>query len=141
MAADAGYDFVADDSNPSPPSDHGTHVGGTVAAVTNNERGIAGMSEASLQSLRALTPGGGRTSAVVESIQWATDQGVDVINMSIGGRSPSETLKNAVPYAHRNGVILVAAAGNSGASSVGYPASSDEVIAVGASTPSSTIPS
>jgi serine protease len=134
-----GQDFVDDDEDPYPDvlSDeyHGTHVGGIAAAETDNGTGVAGVSESALLSARVLNENGsGYWSDVADGIQWATDQGADVINMSLGGSSGSSTLKNAVEYAYNNGVYLAAAAGNDGPCSdcVGYPAAYQECVAVSA---------
>ena len=63
---------------------------------------------------------------------WATDNGAQVINLSLGGASSSTTLQDAVNYAYGKGVLLVAAAGNTGSNFVLYPARYPNVIAVGA---------
>lgn len=134
-----GQDFVDDDEDPYPDAlqdeYHGTHVGGIAAAETDNGEGIAGISESALLSARALAEdGSGSFSDIADAVEWATDQGADVINMSLGGSSGSSTLKNAVEYAYNNGVFVVAAAGNDGPCSdcVGYPAAYDECVAVSA---------
>ncbi|MEF8756723.1 MAG: S8 family serine peptidase, partial [Halobacteriales archaeon] len=78
--------------------------------------------------------GSGSFSDIADAVEWATEQGTDAINMSLGGSSGSSTLKNAVEYAYNNGVYVVAAAGNDGLCSdcVGYPAAYDECVAVSA---------
>ena len=118
-------------------NDHGSHVAGTAAAVRGNGEGVAGgvSTEADVLAGKVLTGcGSGSYSAIADGIRWATDSGADVINMSLGGDSGSQTLKNACQYAVDNGVVVVAAAGNSGPCSdcVGYPAKYDSVIAVSA---------
>ncbi len=118
-------------------NDHGSHVAGTAAAVRGNGEGVAGgvSTEASILAGKVLTGcGSGSYSAIADGIRWATDNGADVINMSLGGDSGAQTLKNACQYAVDNGVVVVAAAGNSGPCSdcVGYPAKYDSVIAVSA---------
>jgi len=75
--------------------------------------------------------GSGSVYDVADGIIWATDNGANIISMSLSGGSHS-TLLNAVNYAYNNGVTLVAASGNDYASSVAYPAAYDNVIAVGA---------
>ncbi|WP_430506362.1 S8 family serine peptidase [Haloparvum sp. PAK95] len=134
-----GYDFVDDDEDPYPDvlSDeyHGTHVAGIAGAETDNGEGIAGTSESAILSCRALDESGsGSFSGIADAIEYATDQGADVINLSLGGSSGSSTLKNAVEYAYNNGVYLAAAAGNDGPCSdcVGYPAAYSECVAVSA---------
>src|SRR3989304_1482938 len=76
--------------------------------------------------------GSGYYSWIANGITWATDNGAKVINMSLGGSSGSSTLRDAVNYAAANGVVIAAAAGNSGNSSRTYPAYYSTVIAVAA---------
>jgi serine protease len=132
----AGYDFVDNDTDPYPDSlseeQHGTHVAGIASATTNNETGIAGMSNSRLLSARAFSEAGsGSTSDIADAIQWSTDQGADLLNLSFGGGGYTQTLKSAVSYALTNGALPIAAAGND-SSEVGYPASYSECIAVSA---------
>ncbi len=132
-----GRDFVGDGSDPSPKDTsmefHGTHVAGIAAATTGNGTGVAGISNARLLSARALNESGrGRLATVAEAIQWAADQGADVINLSLGDDVPSQTLENAVDYALDAGSLPVAAAGNDGFRGVAYPAAFDACLAVGA---------
>lgn len=132
-----GYDFVNNDTHPNDDSSpgHGTHVAGTVAQSTNNGLGVAGVAfNACLMPVKVLgSTGSGSYANVADGIRWAVDNGAKVINLSLGGSSPSDTLKNAVAYAYNNGVTVIAAAGNDGKSSLNYPAAYDDyVIAVGA---------
>ena len=141
-----GHDYISGDSDPADDCGHGTHVIGTVAATTNNAKGVAGMSQATIIPLRALQAVGGllnvtctgSTSGIAQAIIDAADQGADIISMSIGGGGTS-TLENAVNYAWNKGVVLVAAAGNDGGSnSIDYPAAYPNVMAVAALTSSKT---
>ncbi|MEA3137790.1 MAG: serine protease [Thermoplasmata archaeon] len=137
-----GYNYVDGNTNPNDDCGHGTHVIGTVAAATNNGKGVAGMSQATILPLRVLSAVGGifnvqctgSTSTVAQAIRDAADQNARVISMSIGGGA-STTLESAVNYAWGKGSILVAAAGNDGASnSIDYPGAYANVVAVGATT-------
>jgi len=112
---------------------HGTHVAGIAAAETNNGVGIAGISwEARLLPIKVLDEyGDGWYSDVIAGIVYATDNGADIINLSLGGEESSQALQDAVNSSHANGVLLVAATGNSGGSLL-YPAACDRVLAVGA---------
>ncbi|UPW00777.1 S8 family serine peptidase [Halorussus gelatinilyticus] len=134
--SDPGKDFVDDDSDPRPPSPsdekHGTHVSGCAAGVVNDSTGVAGQGNSSLINGRALGPNGGSTSDIADAIRWATDQGADIINMSLGGGGYSQTMKNAVQYAVNNGALPICAAGNDGSSSVSYPAGYSECMAISA---------
>ncbi len=113
---------------------HGTHVAGIVAASTNNSLGVAGLGyNAALINVKVLDDSGsGYYSWITNCITWAADNGARVINMSLGGPSKSKTLENAINYAWNKGVVIVAAAGNSGNSSPTYPAYYTRVIAVAA---------
>jgi serine protease len=136
-----GKDFVSyydDDPYPSKMDReyHGAHVAGIAAATTDNGTGIAGMSDATLLSCRVVDPyrRGAATSDMADAVQWAADQGADLINMSLGGGGYSRTMKNAVSYAVDNGTLPIIASGNKGdeEQGVAYPAAYDESVAVGA---------
>ncbi|WP_049925783.1 S8 family peptidase [Halopiger goleimassiliensis] len=130
-----GEDFTGRGSDPYPVNtneDHGTIVAGIAAGETNNGTGHAGISNCSLLCARALDESGsGSLSDIADAIQWAVDQGVDVINLSLGASSGYYTLKNACQYAVEQGTLPIAAAGNDGGA-VSYPAAYDSVLAVSA---------
>lgn len=111
---------------------HGTHVAGIIGAVTDNGKGVAGTAPGcALMNVKVLDDQGrGYYSWVASGIVWAADNGAKVLNLSLGGASPSDTLKAAVDYAWGKGVVLVAAAGNNGTSDPYYPAYYDPCIAV-----------
>ncbi|MEM1623408.1 MAG: S8 family peptidase [Sulfolobales archaeon] len=132
------------------PNGHGTHVAGIIAARLNGF-GVAGVTpKAVLYAVRVLDAnGGGYVSDVAKGIVEATkgpdntpgtSDDADVISMSLGGPH-SQTLYNAVLYAHSYNVVLVAAAGNEGASTPSCPACYSEVIAVGAIDQNLSVPS
>jgi serine protease len=167
----AGYDFISDaanthdddgrdddaldpgdysaagecDANAYSSSWHGTHVAGTIAAVTNNAMGIAGIaSGAKVQPVRVLGSCGGTYADIADAIVWAaggTVSGVPanatparVINMSLGGTSscPS-SLQDAIDTARSLGSVVVVAAGNETANaSTSAPANCRGVVAVAA---------
>jgi serine protease len=133
-----GYDFVNDRQEVDDDNGHGTHVAGTVAQATNNKYGVAGVAyEASLMPLKVLSAyGGGTVADIAEAIKFAADKGADVINMSLGGGGESQLMKEAIDYAHRKGVVIIAAAGNEGANGASYPARYPHVIGVSALGPS-----
>lgn len=112
---------------------HGTHVAGTIAALKNGV-GVVGVApEARLYSVKVLdADGSGSLSDVIDGIIWAAENKMHVANMSLGSAFPSETMQRALRYAKAVGVIVVAAAGNSGGA-VGYPGAYPEVIGVSAS--------
>lgn len=112
---------------------HGTHVGGIVSAITNNGIGVAGTAyNTKLMSVKVATAiGGGNLSHVANGITWAADNGASVINLSLGLPFNLSTFRSAVDYAHNKGVVVVAAAGNSGSQATYYPAAYPNAIAVG----------
>ena len=136
-----GYDFVAKDKFPNDRNGHGTFVAGTIAEATNNHVGLAGLAYgADIMPVRVLnTQGEGEASTIAEGVRFAVRHHARVINLSLEF-SPSITasdipeLIEAIRFAHRRGVLVVAAAGNEGRTAIAYPARAPEVIAVGATT-------
>jgi len=130
-----GYDFVNGDSHPNDDNGHGTHLAGIIAQSTNNNLGAAGIAySASIMPVKVLdNRGKGNYYDVAKGIIWATDHGAQIINLSVGGTSPAEYLKEALIYAHDHGVLVVSASGNGGKKSIFYPAAYNEyVLSVGA---------
>ncbi len=111
---------------------HGSHVAGIVAAL-NNSLGVVGAAPAAdLYAIKVLNASGsGYLSDVIEGIQWATSRGLQVINLSLGTSENVQSFHEAVTAAYNAGVVIVAAAGNSGGAVI-YPAAYPEVIAVSA---------
>lgn len=108
---------------------HGTHCAGIVAAL-QNDVGIRGIApDAEVYSLKVFP--GGRFSDLIEAINWAIDNYIDVVSLSLGSANYSRNLELAIDEGVQRGIVFVAAAGNeSGA--VAYPAAFDNVIAVSA---------
>ena len=169
-----GYDFIVDtavsndgngrDSDPSDPGDwvtanqcggthaaqnsswHGTHVAGTIAAVTNNAKGVAGVAHgAKIVPVRVLGTCGGYDSDIADAIIWASGgtvsgvpanaNPVEVINMSLGGPSGKcgTTMQNAINSAVGRGAAIVVSAGNYDSdASIQSPANCSNVITVAA---------
>jgi len=114
---------------------HGTHVAGTIGAVTNNATGVAAVAPgATLLNGKVLDDSGsGMFSDLDTAIQWAADNGAKVINMSLGATIPCLTgTQLAATYAWNKGVVLVAAAGNWSASGAFAPANCQNVIGAAA---------
>ncbi|MBA2175389.1 S8 family peptidase [Halobacillus locisalis] len=133
-----GESFVSGEPDPfNDGNSHGTHVAGTVAGLDNNV-GVLGVAQsANLYAVKVLDgAGSGTYSGIIQGIEWSVDNNMDVINMSLGGRTGSAALKDAVDNAYNSGVLVVAAAGNEGSflvfNTIGYPAKYDSAMAVGA---------
>ena len=134
-----GVDFVNDDNDPSDDNGHGTHVAGTIGAEDNGN-GVVGVApKASLYALKVLNAGGGGYwSDIIAAIEWAVDNGIQVTNNSYGsGGHPGTIVEAAFDRAYAQGVLHIAAAGNSGScagteNNVGYPARFASVVAVAA---------
>ncbi len=130
-----GWDFVNGDNDPYDGHGHGTHCSGTIAAVTNNSTGIAGIApNAKIMAVKGLSDSGsGYISDLANCLIYAANNGADVLSNSWGGSGSSSTLENAVNYAYSQGCVVVAAAGNSNADASGYtPAGYANVITVAA---------
>ena len=169
----AGYDMISDatvgndgngrDADPSDPGDwvsagqcytgspasgsswHGTHVAGTIAAVSNNNQGVAGVAyDAKVMPVRALGTCGGYTSDIADAIVWsaggsvsgvpATATPAQVINLSLGGGGSCNSLtQTAINTARGLGATILVAAGNSNDNTANYsPASCNGVVTVAA---------
>lgn len=135
---EGGFDFVNNDYFPMDDNGHGTHCAGIVAGE-DNDIGVIGVApEAWLYAVKVLdAKGSGYVSDVVAGIQWSIDNGMQIISMSLGSSSDSTSLRDACDGAYNSGILLFAAAGNSGnrggsGDNVLYPARYSSVIAVGA---------
>ncbi|MGD8690705.1 MAG: S8 family peptidase, partial [Gammaproteobacteria bacterium] len=124
---------------------HGTHVSGTIAAVTNNGNGVAGVAYgAKIVPVRVLGKCGGMTSDIADAMIWAAGGSVsgvsdnanpvNVISMSLGGSGAcDQTTQDAINYARNHGVTVVVAAGNENQdASNSNPANCNGVVAVAA---------
>jgi len=112
---------------------HGTHVAGTIGAVTDNGVGVAAV----CPSCRLLVAKSGSARVlfdtdIVQGIYWSVDNRAKAINLSLGARADSRILKHAVNYAWAHNVVVVAAAGNENSSEPNYPAGYKNVISVAA---------
>lgn len=137
----AGYDFVDGDPYPLDENGHGTFVAGTIAESTNNGMAAAGIAyHANIMPVRVLdADGAGDTISIARGIRFAARRRVNVINLSLEFDSSVRAsqipdIVSALRYARKRGVLVVAAAGNSSASQVAYPARAKDVLAVAATT-------
>lgn len=124
--------------------DHGTHVAGIVGAAGNNGVGVSGIApEVSLMNAKVLSDSGsGSTSNILAGVQWATQNGAHVVNMSLGRDGAcSQSEADMMNYAWSQGVVVVAAAGNSSLGSSGSPANCPNVISVASTTSSDVLSS
>ncbi|HFQ93454.1 MAG TPA: peptidase S8 [Anaerolineae bacterium] len=110
-----GATFVPGTTTPEDDHGHGTHVAGIVAAVINNG-GAAGVApQAQIMPVKVLdASGSGSLAGIAQGITWATNNGANVINLSLGTSVDVQSLADAVDYAYNNGVLVVASAGNCG---------------------------
>jgi subtilisin len=111
---------------------HGSHVAGIVAALDNDIGVIGAGPQINLYAIKVLgANGSGYLSDVIEGIEWAIANKMQVINMSLGTSSDIQSFHDAVTAAKNAGIVVVAAAGNSGGA-VSFPAAYPEAIAVSA---------
>jgi serine protease len=156
-----GYDFISDparaldgdgiDPDPDDPGDgspggssfHGTHVSGIIAAETDNDTGVAGVTWSTrIMPLRTLGQGGGTDFDILQAVRYATGldndsgtlpaQRADIINLSLGGSSFSAAAQELFTEVRGEGIIVVAAAGNSASNTPFYPAAYEGVVSVSA---------
>lgn len=137
----APYDFVDHDRLPVDRNSHGTHVAGTLSEATDNGLGVTGLAYgATLMPVRVLDRNGdGDAATIAKGIRYAVNHGARVINMSLEFSSEVSAAEipdilGALGYAHRRGVVVVAASGNESTPRVAYPARAGSVISVGATT-------
>lgn len=112
----SGWNFVKDNANAADENGHGTNVAGIIAAEGNNGVGITGILwQASLMSLRVLDANGvGDTASAIEALDYATEHGAQVINLSWGTDAKSLFLKDAIRRSSKYGAVVVCSAGNDG---------------------------
>lgn len=133
-----GYNFVYNNADPWDDNClsyfktcHGTHVSGTIASE-HNGIGVAGVAPgSSIYAVKVLDGGGfGGASLVVSGIEWAVNNGMNIISMSLGSTENNTAVLDAVNAAYDAGILLVASGGNTNGGPVSYPAAYDSVIAV-----------
>jgi serine protease len=136
-----GHDFISRTSYPNDHNGHGTFVASTIAEATNNHYGLTGLAYAArIMPVRVLDASGeGDASVIAEGVRFAVNHGARVINLSLEfssevSASDIPELMEALRYAYRRNVTVVAAAGNEGDTVIPYPARAPHVIAVGATT-------
>jgi hypothetical protein len=139
-----GYDFVNDDPDASDDSSHGTYISGVIAAIGNNGEGVAGMAWRSrILPVKVLDKQGlGPDAAVAKGVIYAVENRARIVNISSGTPFPSRLLEEAIRFAERRNVLVVAAAGNTGdrGNEVVYPGAYPTVLAVAATDEDDEVP-
>jgi hypothetical protein len=135
LTINGGISFIEGEGY-SDENGHGTHVAGIIASMLN-DKGIVGVSpNVELYSVKVLDSyGQGSYSSIIDGIEWAIDNNINIINMSFGSSYHSKILEEAINLATSHGILIVASAGNNGKdteNSLVYPAKFDNVISVGA---------
>ncbi|GAA1645446.1 hypothetical protein GCM10009744_40220 [Kribbella alba] len=130
----AGRNVISPGQAPNDDNGHGTMTSGIIGASTSNAVGVAGVAwNAKILPVKVLdSSGSGTDSQIIDGINWAAANGARVINMSLGGDGDNSLLHDAISAAVAKGIVVVAAAGNTGVDAPNYPAAYPEVIAVGA---------
>jgi hypothetical protein len=133
-----GISFVDYTTDYTDDNGHGTHVAGIIGAK-NNKVGIVGIApDSKLYAVKVLDKDGiGFVSNIVSGVQWAIEQKMDIINISIGSKVSSPILKLAIDNAYKNNTIIFSSAGNYGTAvgttnTMTFPAKYPSSIAVGA---------
>ena len=129
-----GWNFVSNDAAPADDNGHGTHISSIITATTNNAVATAGIAaNVTIMPLKVLDDNGdGSTATLTAAVNYAVKHGANIINLSLGGDQDDPIFHQAIQTAVQQGVVVVGAAGNSGAGAVTYPARYSEVIGVGA---------
>ncbi len=128
-----GISFIEGIESYDDDNGHGTAMAGILAAQLNG-MGIVGIAPSiELYSVKVLDKdGNGKYSTIIKGIEWAIDNGIDIISLSLGGTQYSKALEDAVQLAADNNILIVAAAGNDSNNKNTYPAAYPQVICVGA---------
>lgn len=128
-----GYNVLSPSDPPEDDNEHGTHCSGIVAAI-NNSVGVVGVApQAKILPIKVLdSEGSGDFDAIVTGIEWAIDNGADIISMSLGASSGFPAIRNALLGSKAANIPVFCAAGNSGVTpAVDFPARYPTAIAIG----------
>lgn len=128
------YNAVDGSTDVSDKRPHGTHVAGIIAGAEGLHPDAGGVApQVKIMPIKAAGKSGYTPKAIAEGIRYAVDNGAKVINLSVGGRTEFENIKEAIEYAYQQGVVIVVAAGNNKSrNNLLYPARMEqEVLAIG----------
>jgi subtilase family protein len=127
-----GWDLLAGNATAQDTAGHGTDIAIVIAANANNGYGLAGACPTCLiMPVRISADGDASPKAVAAGIRWAVDHGARIVNVSLAATGiPDPDEQAAVDYAGSHGAVVIAAAGNDGASSLHYPAAMQGVVSV-----------
>jgi subtilisin len=133
-----GYNFIDNNTDARDYNGHGTHVAGIIAAL-DNDVGIVGVApDAYIYSVRILDfAATGTASDITAGLEWCLNNNMQIVNMSLGSHEDSISVTRAIDVLYDHGILLIAAAGNSGngtgtGDSIDNPARYNSVVAVGA---------
>ena len=127
------FTFYGHEKDVSDSRGHGTHVAGIIAGNRVKD-GVTGVApDCELIICKVISKQGGFDKDIIKGLEYAINQGVDIINMSVGGQGDHKTLHDLIKKAVDLGISVVCATGNYGDGDVLlYPAGYEEVIEVGA---------
>lgn len=127
-----GYNAIKPSRSANDDNGHGSHVAGIVAGVSNSFGVVGAAPRADLYAIKVLSASGsGYLSDIIEGLDWAISRDLDVVNLSLGTSANVASLHEAITRTYNAGIVIAAAAGNSGGSVI-YPAAYEEAIAVAA---------
>lgn len=111
-----GYNVINDTNNATDDNGHGTFISSVIVSTVNNNQGIAGVNDrASILPIKILgADGSGLLSDLIKGIQYAIDQNVSIINLSLASTSYTSALNTIIEQAYQRGIIIIAASGNAG---------------------------
>jgi hypothetical protein len=111
-----GFNVITNNSNVADDNGHGTFISSIIVSQVNNGLGIAGINDkATIIPIKVLgADGSGNFSDLIKGIQYAIDQNVNIINLSLTASSYTSALSPIIEQAYQKGIIIVAAAGNGG---------------------------
>jgi len=132
-----GYNFISNNTNANDDFGHGTSCAGIAAAKGNNSSGIAGVCwDCLIMPIKVLDSNGyGDDTGIANGIEWSSNNGADVISMSLGGGGYVSYTENTINYATNNGSVVIAASGNDNAGTLSYPSGYQNCISVGSLSP------